>query len=124
MATVRPERCCVYCGHGLYAPPRMARILCPRCFQELPVRDVQLTGEVRQDQVITSGKIVVSPSAHVAASLIGCTVDVSGDVLGSILASQTCRIRATGKVAGHILCRHLELEPGAHLEAQVELVRD
>jgi Polymer-forming cytoskeletal len=124
VTTLRPERCCVYCGHPLYAPPRLPRIRCPRCFQELPVRDIQLCGDVREEQIITSSKIIVFPEARVAASLIGCTVEVSGHVLGNILASQTCRIRATGKVAGQILCRYLELEPGAQLEAQVELIRD
>ena len=120
---MRPERCCVYCGHPLYAPPRLPRVRCPRCFQELPIRDIHLTGVVENQQIVTAGKITVAPDARVSANLVGCTVEVAGHVLGHILASQTCRILSIGKVAGNILCRHLEVEPGALLEAQVELVR-
>jgi hypothetical protein len=137
-AAVKPDRCCVYCGHGLYAPPRIARVRCPRCFAEMPIRDILLTGDGELDpailgepgsgaggapQVVTGGKITVAPGARVAAELVACTIDVSGMVLGDIIASQTCRVRSTGKLAGRILCRYLMLEPGAEVEGAVELIR-
>jgi hypothetical protein len=121
---IRPERCCVFCGHALYVPPKAALVRCPVCSRELSVTDVLLSGDVQKaDEIITAGKITVSIGARVAADLVGCVVEVSGKVLGDILASQTCRVRCTAKVSGRILCRQLVLEPGAEISGLVETVR-
>jgi len=121
--TVRPARCCVYCGHGLYVPSKVARIRCPKCVREVPVQDVTLTGEVVQEQVLTAGKIVVAEDARVAANLVASSVEIAGRVLGDVLASNVCRIEETGKVAGNILCRRLDLRLGAEVEGAVELIQ-
>jgi hypothetical protein len=122
---VRPERCCVYCGHGLYVPPKAVKVRCPVCIREISVVDVTLQGDVqRADEIVTAGKIIVAIGARVAADLVACSVEVGGKVLGDILASQSCRVRCTAKVSGRILCRHFTLEPGAQLEGMIETIRD
>ena len=120
--TLRPEHCCVYCGRALYAPPRVQRVRCPKCLQEMQVKDITLTGEVEEGQFVTAGKIAVDVEARVAANLIGCTIEIRGRVLGNVLASQTCRVRSTGKLAGQIVCRRLEIEPGGAVQGELELV--
>jgi hypothetical protein len=122
--SIRPEKCCVYCGHLLYAPPRVPRVRCPRCSQEMAIKDVILSGDVREERIVTAGKIVVTSTARVEAELVACNIEIAGRVLGSVLASYCCRLKPTAKVAGNILSRHLEIDPGALLEGQVELVRE
>ncbi len=118
-----PERCCVYCGHPLYAPPRTLKIRCPKCFQELPALHITLSGPMSETQILTAGKITLTADAHVRAQLVACSIDIAGMVLGDVIASHVCRIQSGGKVAGRVLCRRLNLEPGACLEGQVELIR-
>jgi hypothetical protein len=120
---VRPERCCVYCGHAIYVGPRVPRVRCPKCFQDIAVQDVLLVGVVESGQIVTAGKIVVHEDARVAADLVACSVEIAGRVLGNILASQRCVILPTGKLAGRILCRHLDLRPGAEVVGEIELIR-
>jgi hypothetical protein len=124
IVSIRPDRCCVYCGHVLYAPPRLVRVRCPRCCQEMASRDVVLSGEVSEERVVTAAKIVVAPGARCRGELVACNIEIEGMVLGNVLASHCCRLKPTAKVAGNILCRHLVIEPGAVLEGQVELVRE
>jgi hypothetical protein len=122
---VRPDRCCVYCGHGLYVPPKAVKVRCPVCIREISVVDITLMGDVQKDgEIVTAGKITVAIGARVAADLVACSVEVGGKVLGDILASQSCRVRCTAKVSGRILCRHFTLEPGAQLEGMIETIRD
>jgi hypothetical protein len=121
---IRPERCCVFCGHALYVPAKATMVRCPVCSREISVADVMLSGDVQKaEEIVTAGKIVVSIGARVAADLVGCVVEVSGKVLGDILASQVCRVRCTAKVSGRILCRQLVLEPGAEVTGLVETVK-
>jgi hypothetical protein len=120
---IHPDRCCVYCGHAVYAPPRVPRVRCPHCTQELPVKDITLSGEVREQRILTGGKIIVASDARIEAELVACHVDIAGKVMGNILASHCCRLRPTAKLAGDILCRHLQIDPGALLEGQVELIK-
>jgi cytoskeletal protein CcmA (bactofilin family) len=121
---VRPERCCVYCGHAIYVGPRVPRVRCPKCFQDLAAQDVILHGVVEASQIVTAGKIIVAEDARVAAELVACSVEIAGRVLGNVLASQRCTILETGKQAGRILCRNLDLRPGAEVIGQIELIRD
>ncbi|HUO08758.1 MAG TPA: polymer-forming cytoskeletal protein [Phycisphaerae bacterium] len=123
-ANVRPDRCCVYCGNGVYAPRGAGKIRCPKCFNDLPVQDVTLKGDVAEEAIITAGKITVAEDARVAAKLVATTIDIAGRVLGDVLASNLCTIRETGKQAGKILCRRLDLKPGAEIDGAVELIRD
>jgi hypothetical protein len=120
---VRPERCCVYCGHGIYVGPRVPRVRCPKCFQDIAVQDVVLDGVVEAERIVTAGKIVVREEARVAAELVACSVEIAGKVLGTVLASQRCVILPTGKLAGRILCRHLDLRPGAEVVGEIELIQ-
>lgn len=124
IVTTRPDRCCVYCGHVLYAPPRLLRVRCPRCCQEMPSKDVTLSGEVSEERILTAAKIVVAADGQYKGELVACNIEIEGMVLGNVLASHCCRLKPTAKVAGNILCRHLVIEPGAVLEGQVELVRE
>ncbi|HVX85793.1 MAG TPA: polymer-forming cytoskeletal protein [Phycisphaerae bacterium] len=122
-AHIRPERCCVFCGHDLYVPPKTTQVRCPVCSRELSVVDVVLRGDVQKaDEIITAGRIDVSIGARVAADLVGCSVEISGKVLGDVLASQLCRVRCTAKVSGRILCRQLIVEPGAEVTGIVETI--
>ena len=61
---------------------------------------------------MTAGKITVPADVRVAAELVACRVDIAGWVLGEVLASQVCTVRPSARVAGRILCRRLEVEPG------------
>jgi cytoskeletal protein CcmA (bactofilin family) len=90
----------------------------------MPIKDLTLTGELQQDRILTAGRITVAAEARFQGELVACNVEIAGMVLGNILASHTCRLRPTAKVAGNILCRHLIIDPGALLEGQVELVRE
>jgi hypothetical protein len=120
----RPERCCVHCGHALYVPRGAHRVRCPMCCTEVSVQDVTLTGDVVQEHVVTAGRIVVEENARVAAKLVASSIDIAGRVLGDVLASNVCTIRETGKQAGKILCRRLDLRPGAEIDGAIELIRD
>jgi len=117
-----PERCCVYCGHALYAPRRALIIRCPKCFTQIHVKDVLIENDLDAPRTITAGKIIVGPEARVRGDLIACHIVIAGRVLGEVLASHSCRVTATGKVAGRILSRQLAIAPGAIVEGQVELV--
>ncbi len=122
-APIRPERCCVFCGHCLYVPAKATIVRCPVCSREISVADILLYGDVAQsEEIVTAGKITVSVGARVAADLVGCMVEVSGKVLGDILASQICRVRCTAKVSGRVLCRQLVLEPGAEVTGLIETI--
>jgi len=121
--TDAPARCCVHCGHVLYVPPKVMRMRCPRCSVDLPTKDIHLTGEICEEQILTAGKIIVGAEGRISAQLVACSVEIAGMVLGTVLASHTCRLRSTAKVAGNVLCRHLVIDPGARLEGTVELIR-
>jgi hypothetical protein len=120
----RPERCCVHCGHALYVPRGAQRVRCPMCCTEVSVQDLTLAGDVVEEQIVTAGRITVEENARVAAKLIASNIDIAGRVLGDVLASNVCTIRETGKQAGKILCRRLDLRPGAEIDGAIELIRD
>ncbi|MGN6369122.1 MAG: polymer-forming cytoskeletal protein [Phycisphaerae bacterium] len=120
----RPERCCVHCGFGMYIPRGAQRVRCPKCCNDVSVVDVTLTGDVVEEQIVTAGKIVVEADARVAAKLVASSVEIAGRVLGDVLASNVCTIMETGKQAGKILCRRLDLRPGAEIDGAIELIRD
>ena len=86
------------------------------CCTEVSVQDVTLSGDVVEEQVVTAGRIVVEENARVAAKLVASNIDIAGRVLGDVLASNVCTIRETGKQAGKILCRRLDLRPGAEID--------
>ena len=88
------------------------------------MQDVTLTGDVIEEQIVTAGRIIVAENARVAAKLVASSVDIAGRVLGDVLASNVCTIRETGKQAGKILCRRLDLRPGAEIDGAIELIRD
>jgi cytoskeletal protein CcmA (bactofilin family) len=119
---IPPQRCCVYCGHWLYAPPRSLIIRCPICHTQIHVKDIVLKGDVEVPRTITAGTILVAQGARVRGDLIACHIRVEGRVLGEVLASQTCHVAGSGKVAGRILCRNLKIDAGAELSGQVERV--
>ncbi|MCL2641752.1 MAG: polymer-forming cytoskeletal protein, partial [Phycisphaerales bacterium] len=81
----RPSHCCVYCGHPVYAPPRVPHVHCPKCYRQISVKDIHLTGTITSDRFITAGKIIVEPNAYVTAELVACHVDLAGEVHGTIL---------------------------------------
>jgi hypothetical protein len=118
-----PRACCVHCGHPLFVPPKAQHVRCPKCSSDLPARDIELTGDVADEQILTAGKITVAPDARVHARLVACSVDIAGMVLGTVLASHTCRLRPTAKLAGNLLCRRLAMDSGAQVEGSVELIR-
>ena len=121
---VRPERSCVHCGFAMYIPRGAQRVRCPKCCTEVSVQDVTLTGDVVEEQIVTAGRIIVEENARVAAKLVASSIDIAGRVLGDVLASNICTIRETGKQAGKILCRRLDLRPGAEIDGAIELIRD
>ena len=122
-AAPAPERCCLYCGHPLFATPRAIKVRCPKCLQELPAKHLTLTSDPGEPRILTAGKIIIPEGTQIAAELVACNVDIAGFLLGDILASHTCHIRKQGKLAGNILCRNLHLEPGAELQGQIELIK-
>jgi hypothetical protein len=124
-ASHQEERCCVYCGHSLYTPPKATQVRCPCCVREISVLDITLSGDVaRAEEIVTAGKITVAMGARVATDLVACSVEVYGKVLGDVLASQVCRVRCTAKLSGRILCRQLIIEPGAQVEGLVETITE
>jgi hypothetical protein len=118
-----PRTCCVHCGHPLFVPPKVLHIRCPKCSADLPARDIELSGDITEPRILTAGKITVAPDARVHAQLVACSIDIAGMVLGTVLASHTCHLRPTAKVAGNLLCRRLAMDLGAHIEGSVELIR-
>jgi len=120
---VHPAHCCVYCGHLVYTPPRAVTIRCPMCTHDLPVEDVLLSGTVTDREVITCGKIVVVENTVVTGNLIACSIDVSGSVVGDIVASYLCTMRPTARHVGRLLARFLNLQEGAVVESAVEVDR-
>lgn len=121
-ATEPPERICFHCGSGIYASPRALTAHCPGCRRLMNLRNVDLRGEVLDTQSITAGTITVHADARVSGELLGGRVVIAGRFLGTIGASHRCIILGTGKVAGHIVCRHLTVEPGAEMAAEVERI--
>jgi len=121
---VCPSHCCVYCGVPIYAPPRTPQVSCPKCYRQISVKDIVITGTVIKERFITAGKIVVSPKAVVTAELIACHIELAGEVNGTVLASHTCSIRRTGKHAGMLLTRYLNIQTGAILQSEIEIIRD
>ncbi len=74
------------------------------------MKDVTLSGEVREAQVLTAGKIIVASDARVESGVGRLSYRRNcGRVLGNVLASHCCRLRPTAKLAGDILCRHLQM---------------
>ena len=120
----RPTHCCVYCGHTVYAPPRAPHVHCPKCYRQISVKDILLTGTVTSDRFLTAGKIIVAPHAHITAELVACHVDLAGEVHGTILASQSCTVHPTAKHVGTLLTRYLNIETGATLHSAIEIIRD
>ena len=79
--------------------------------------------DVEADSILTAGTIVVTDGARVRGQLVACMVEIAGKVWGEVLASQVCRVRGTGRVAGRILCRHIVVEEGGQVEGELELIR-
>jgi cytoskeletal protein CcmA (bactofilin family) len=122
MPTVRIDKCCIHCGHALYVPPKAAQVRCPVCGTTVDARDVTLSGDVAADRTVTAGRILVDESARVMGDLVAARVEIAGRVVGTVLASQGCIVRATGKVAGAIVTRSLRVDPGAEIDATIERI--
>ena len=121
---VSPSHCCVYCGHPLHVPPRTPQVHCVKCYRQMSAKDIVITGTVIKERFLTAGKITVAPKAVVTAELVACHIELAGEVNGTVLASHTCSIRRTGKHAGMLLTRYLNIQTGAILQSEIEIIRD
>ena len=63
---------------------------------------IRIDGICEEGSIETTGNIVVSPQAKVAADLIAANVSVSGAVTGKITATGRLEILSTGKVWGDV----------------------
>ena len=76
-----------------------------------------LSGYLRIDgwcsgRIQTDGKIFVSKSGKCFANILVRAIEISGELRGDIVATESVVIRSTAKVTGDIITPHLKIEDG------------
>lgn len=113
-------RRCLYCGSAVAAADQARTVVCPGCMRIINVRHYQFSRNGRDQLIETSGHIEIPEGVEVQGHLRAYQIRIAGNFLGQ-LAAYECILEPTARVVGQVICRHLQLEPGALLEAELIL---
>jgi len=114
---------CPYCGQGLRVPVRALNTRCTQCHQHLRLEDIVLRGDSPLTRITTCGSILVEPNARFSGSLQASSIVVAGRVMGTLIATRSVEITATGKVAGTIATRELKAHDQSLIDGQINLLQ-
>ena len=84
--------------------------------------DLVILGSVR-GKIFLKDNLVVESSANVEADLESRSIEISGTVTGSVVASERVEIREEGRVNGNIKAPRITIADGALFRGTVDMER-
>ena len=113
---------CPHCGEPLRVAIRAINTRCTACHRHLRLEDVVIRGESPLTRVVTCGSILIEPSAKFQGTLQGSEIVIAGLVLGTVIGTQRVEVTSTGKVAGTVATRHLQVHDAALIDGQINIL--
>ena len=113
---------CPHCGEELRVALRAINTRCTACHKHLLLEDIVLRGDSVRTRIVTCGSILLEPSARFTGMLQGAEVVVAGRVMGTVIGTERVRITSTGKVAGTIATRNLEVDDQALIDGEINIL--
>jgi cytoskeletal protein CcmA (bactofilin family) len=68
--------------------------------------------------------VVTAEGSHVVAEVRVREMIIGGVFEGHVTAYENLRILHTGRFTGEIVCKNLDLDPGGHLNGNVEILKE
>ena len=82
--------------------------------------DLTIDGSVEGTIEVGDHSLVIGAGAAVKADLAARTITISGEVIGSVVASEKVDLRSSGSVVGDIVTPRLALADGAVITGRIE----
>jgi len=112
---------CTHCGKPTEVARRAMSVFCPHCRQRLILEDFKIQTYYAVRDFSTCGDIVVEKKGHVVAPIKANNLTVRGKVQGKVVARGRVFIARTGWFKGDITAATIEIEPGAAVDAFLQI---
>jgi len=83
--------------------------------------DFYIAGQVSGSVFLPDCAIHVGPKAEVNANLTGRVIEVEGQVVGDLTASERIAIRSSGTVTGDVLSPQIQIDEGCKFKGSVQM---
>jgi len=112
---------CPYCGGLDQVSPKAMSIFCKHCRKRLILENYKITSYYAVREFFTCGDVVVEKKGQVVASIRAATLIVKGNVQGRAIIRGPVRVAKSGVFRGEINSPSLHVEPGAVVDALVNI---
>jgi cytoskeletal protein CcmA (bactofilin family) len=85
--------------------------------------DIVVSGRVEGSITVTGHAVTVNAGAQLVADIQARAIDVSGQVLGTLVAEERIELRETADVEGELNAPALRLEYGAGFQGKAETTK-
>ena len=104
------------------APDRLNRIVEGTVIEG----EIKCDSNIRIDGVIkgtitTKGRVVIGPSGKIEGDVVCRNADIEGQLNGKISVNELLSLKATAKINGQVTTGKLSVEPGAVINATVDM---
>lgn len=82
--------------------------------------DLRIDGTIRGN-VSSEAKVVVGPAGFVEGDIEGVQADISGRLVGNVVAKESVQLRNTSHVQGNITAPSLQIDAGAVFNGQSQM---
>ncbi|MCL2646394.1 MAG: polymer-forming cytoskeletal protein [Phycisphaerales bacterium] len=105
------------------APTPQATVIAAHTFIKGEVQcsgPATITGRV-EGAVTAQDQLDISAEAYIEGDVQGAVIEINGSIKGNILATRSCRLGPTAKVAGELRAANLSIAEGACFVGQVSV---
>ncbi len=115
---------CPLCGQVLKVPSRAINTRCTHCHKHLYLENIVIADLSARTRINTCGDVVIESTGRFSGELQANTVHLSGRMLGSMVATDSVTITRTGKFAGVIATRELQIAPDAIFQGEAFVLHE
>ncbi len=118
------EMDCPLCGQALKVPGRAINTRCTQCHKHLFLENVIVADLHGRTRINTCGTVAIEPTGRFSGELQASSVVIAGRVMGSVVATASVTISRTGKFAGVIATRELQIAPDAIFQGEAFVLHE
>ena len=115
---------CSYCGGVDEVSPKAMSIFCKHCRKRLILEDYKIKSYYAVREFFTCGDVIVERKGQVVAPIRAATLTVKGTVQGRANIKGAVHVAKTGVFRGELTAPSLLIEPGAVVDAMVNIGGD
>lgn len=115
---------CPLCGQSLKVPARAINTRCTHCHKHLYLENIVIADLSGRTRINTCGDVVIEAAGRFSGELQATSVHISGRMLGSLVATRSVTITRSGKFAGVIATRELQIAPDAVFQGEAFVLHE